>query len=135
MTNIEQRLQGLKRATDAVQGEPLVFTDQHKQNVRAFMQQEELKRSILTMLSQPKSSSDVTQLLHAKNEKLIVQNEGAIIKMLHELELEGFLQSSWQEREQKQYVVTKKGLKQLADERQREPFFQPSRLWQEVRGL
>ena len=135
MTNIEQRLQGLKRATDAVQGEPLVFTEQHKQNVRAFMQQAELKRSILTMLSQPKSSSDVTQLLHAKNEKLIVQNEGAIIKMLHELELEGFLQSSWQDREQKLYVVTKKGLKQLADERQREPFFQPSKLWQEVRGL
>lgn len=135
MTNIEQRLQQLQDETHTILGEPLVFSEQHKQNVRAFMQKAELKQSILGVLTQPKSSSDVTQLLYAKNEKLIVQNEGAIMNMLHELELAGLVQSSWNNGEQKQYIVTKKGLQQLAGERGREPLFQASKLWQEVRGL
>lgn len=134
MTNIEQRLQRLKPVTETVLGEPLLLTEQHIQNVRAFMYKSELKQSILALLAQPKSSSDVTQLLHTKNETLIRQNEGIIINLLHELELAGFVQSNWQDEEQKKYTVTKKGLQQLVGEQQREPLFQLRSLWQEVRS-
>ena len=113
---MEERLKGLKKAMNNHTFRQVKFTDAHRQKVNEQIEQlqdEDLWRVILSLLTQEKTGLELTQLLHVRGVKSIINNEGVIYTTLHAQEQQGNLESYWTVEEEKYYKLTKRGLKIL----------------------
>ena len=113
---MEERLKGLKKAMTTHTFRQVKFTDEHRQKVNQQIEQIEevnLSSIILPLLTQSKTGFELTQLLHVRGIKSILNNEGAIYTTLHEQEQQGMVESYWSKEDEKYYKLTKKGLRVL----------------------
>ncbi|MDI7742689.1 helix-turn-helix transcriptional regulator [Lysinibacillus fusiformis] len=113
---MEERLKGLKKAMNNRTFRQVKFTDAHRQKVNEQIEQlqdEDLWRVILSFLTQEKTGLELTQLLHIRGVKSIINNEGVVYTTLHAQEQQGNLESYWTVEEEKYYKLTKRGLKIL----------------------
>lgn len=113
---MEERLKRLKKAMNNHAFRQVKFTDTHRQKINEQIKQlqdEDLSRVILSLLTQAKTGLELTQLLHVRGIKSIINNEGIVYTTLHAQEQQGNLESYWTEEEEKYYKLTKKGLKVL----------------------
>ncbi|MCM3388803.1 helix-turn-helix transcriptional regulator [Ureibacillus chungkukjangi] len=110
---MEERLKGLKKAMNTHTFRQVKFTDEHRQKVNQQIEEIDLSGIIFPLLTQSKTGFELTQLLHVRGIKSILNNEGAIYTTLHEEELQGMLESYWSDEGEKHYTLTKKGLKVL----------------------
>lgn len=109
---MDDRLKNFKKAMDRTAFSNAEFTNKQKENVHRLLNEEELKNIILTLLVESKTGIEITQLLHVRGVKDIVNNEGMIYSILHEQESGGFIVASWIDGV-KHYELTKLGKKQL----------------------
>ncbi|MGN7476766.1 helix-turn-helix transcriptional regulator [Solibacillus silvestris] len=109
---MDERLKNMKKAMDRSAFSCTKFTEQHKENVHRQLNIDELKTIILSLLVDPKSGIEITQLLHVRGIQHIVGNEGMIYSILHEQVSDGFVGANWSDGV-KRYELTKHGKKQL----------------------
>lgn len=109
---MDERLKNLKKAMDRTAFSSTKFTEQHKENVQRQLNSDELKTIILSLLFEAKSGIEITQLLHVRGVRDVVNNEGMIYSILHEQESDGFVIVNWTDGV-KRYELTKSGKKQL----------------------
>lgn len=114
---MDDRLKNLKKAMDRTSFSSTKFTEQHKENVQRQLNMDELKRLILSLLFEAKSGIEITQLLHIRGIRDVINNEGIIYSILHEQESDGFVLANWTDGV-KRYELTKTGKKQLQQEGQ-----------------
>lgn len=114
---MDDRLKNLKKAMDCTAFSSTKFIEQHKQHVQRQSSVDELKKVILSLLFEAKSGIEITQLLHVRGVRDVINNEGMIYSILHEQENEGIVLASWNDGV-KCYVLTKAGKKQLQQEGQ-----------------
>ncbi|MER2238011.1 MAG: helix-turn-helix transcriptional regulator [Psychrobacillus sp.] len=120
---MEERLKGLKKAMNNRTFRQVKFTDAHRQKVNEQIEQlqdEDLWRVILSFLTQEKTGLELTQLLHIRGVKSIINNEGVVYTTLHAQEQQGNLESYWTVEEEKYYKLTKRGLKILQEQQLQE---------------
>lgn len=117
MKKMDDRLKNLKKAMDRTAFSSTKFTEQHKENVQRQLNMDELKRLILSLLFEAKSGIEITQLLHIRGIRDVINNEGIIYSILHEQESDGFVLANWTDGV-KRYELTKTGKKQLQQEGQ-----------------
>ena len=109
---MDERLKNLKKAMDRTAFSGTKFTEQHKENVQRQLNMDELKIVILSLLFEAKSGIEITQLLHVRGIRDVVDNEGMVYSILHEQESDGFVIANWTDGV-KRYKLTKVGKKQL----------------------
>ena len=85
------------------------FTEAQKQQVRAKMTPT-IEREILSLLNEPKTATELIQLLHVKGIEGLLHNEGIVFTVLHQAEIAEELIGSWNEKEEKSYRLSKKGM-------------------------
>lgn len=131
---MDERLKGLKKAMDNHTFQGIKFSDEHKKKItqQIEQQQEDVTENILSLLTQAKTGSELTQLLHLRGVKSIVNNEGCVYTILHTQELLGIIESYWVEGE-KFYQLTNKGLK-LVNKTERQKSGRLSKLFRGVRA-
>lgn len=111
---MDERLKGLKKAMNNHIFPQVKFTDDHRQKIKQQIEQlseEDITKAILSLLIKEKTGSELTQLLHVRGYKSIINNEGIVYTILHDQEQRGILQSYWCENDEKYYKLTNKGLK------------------------
>lgn len=109
---MEERLKSFKKAVDQTVFTKVEFRPKHRQQVHKQLQVLSLQQTILSMLTESKSGTEITQMLHVRGVEQIVHNEGMIYSILHEAEQHGWLSARW-ESGVKYYQLTKLGKKQL----------------------
>ena len=133
---MDERLKGLKKAMKNNTFQHVHFQDAHRKNINERIEhlcQDDITPVILPLLTQKKTGSNITQLLHARGIKSIVNNEGVVYTILHTQEQLGTVESSWSENGEKYYKLTNKGLTMLQkEELQRKDRFSLKHLFQEV---
>ncbi|KGR75647.1 helix-turn-helix transcriptional regulator [Ureibacillus sinduriensis] len=113
---MEERLKRVKKAMNTHTFGQVKFTDAHHQKINERIEQlqdADITNVILSLLTGEKTGSELTQLLHVRGIKSILNNEGIIYTTLHTQEQQGTLESYWSEEDEKYYKLTKKGLKLL----------------------
>lgn len=110
-------LKNLKQAMQKHTFQDVQFDESKQQAVYTKVQQiisvEDLKSTVLGLMQTEKSGFQLTELLHMRSEKAIIQNEGLLYQCLHELEASDLINGLWRHGE-KVYFLSKKGQKQLA---------------------
>ena len=96
----------------------LNFTEQHRQEIREkiskeYQSENEILLAVLQLLVQEKTGYDLVKLLRGRGIRKFEDNEGALYALLHQLELDGCLQASWNAANIKHYSQTNKGRKEL----------------------
>lgn len=109
---MDERLKNLKKALDRTAFSSTKFTEKNKVNVQRQLNAHELKMIILSLLFEAKSGIEITQLLHVRGIRDVVNNEGMIYSILHEQESDGFIISKWTDGV-KRYELTRNGKKLL----------------------
>lgn len=109
---MDERLKKLKKAMDQNVFNNLEFTEKHQENVQHKIHARSLKLTILSLLEERKSGIEITQILHLRKTKEIVDNEGIIYTLLHEAESDGFVVATWEDGV-KRYQLSKLGRKEL----------------------
>ncbi|MDN4495246.1 helix-turn-helix transcriptional regulator [Ureibacillus aquaedulcis] len=120
---MEERFKRLKKAMNTHTFGQVKFTDEHRQKINEKieqLQEVDITNVILSLLTGAKTGSELTQLLHVRGIKSILNNEGAVYTILHTQEQQGTLESYWVGDEEKYYKLTKKGLKYLQKQQLRE---------------
>ncbi|SOC15656.1 PadR family transcriptional regulator [Ureibacillus xyleni] len=111
---MDERLKGLKKAMDQHTFQNVQFKDAHRQQIKQQITlDEDITQIILALLTNEKTGSQITQLLHVKGTKSIVNNEGVVYTILHTEEQLGNLESYWSSDGEKYYLLTAKGKKSL----------------------
>jgi DNA-binding PadR family transcriptional regulator len=109
---VEERLKNLKKAVDQTVFTKVEFKTKHRQQIHKQLQVLPLQQTILSMLTESKSGTEIAQMLHVRGVEQIVHNEGMIYSILHEAEQHGWLSARW-ESGVKYYQLTNLGKKQL----------------------
>ena len=112
---MEERLKNLKKAVDQTVFNKVEFMAKHQKQIHNQLHIVPLKQTILSMLTELKSGTELTQMLHVRGVEKIVNNEGIIYSILHEAEQHGWLSARW-ESGVKYYQLTKLGKKQLQED-------------------
>ncbi|SCB98782.1 PadR family transcriptional regulator [Bacillus wiedmannii] len=96
----------------------LSFSDQHRKQVREKInasneKEEDISLAILQLLSNEKTGYELSQLLRGRGIRKFEGNEGFLYTVLHRLEQNRFIQSSWYHEGAKYYQLNDKGRKML----------------------
>ncbi|WP_421663779.1 PadR family transcriptional regulator [Lysinibacillus telephonicus] len=113
---MDERLKGLKKAMNNHTFRQVKFTDAHRQKINEQIEQledQDVTKFILSLLTQERTGSELTQLLHVRGIKTIINNEGIVYTILHAQEQQGIIESYWTEDDEKYYKLTNKGMKIL----------------------
>jgi DNA-binding PadR family transcriptional regulator len=115
---MEDRLKGLRKSMENTTFKHLSFSDQHRKRVRekinaSHEKEEDISLSILQLLSNEKTGYELSQLLRGRGIRKFEGNEGFLYTVLHRLEQNRFIQSSWDHSGAKYYQLNDKGNKML----------------------
>ncbi|HDR8182595.1 TPA: PadR family transcriptional regulator [Bacillus thuringiensis] len=115
---MEDRLKGLRKSMENTTFKHLSFSDQHRKQVREKInasneKEEDISLAILQLLSNEKTGYELSQLLRGRGIRKFEGNEGFLYTVLHRLEQNRFIQSSWDHAGAKYYQLNDKGRKML----------------------
>ncbi|CAM3993548.1 MULTISPECIES: PadR family transcriptional regulator [Bacillus cereus group] len=115
---MEDRLKGLRKSMENTTFKHLSFSDQHRKRVREKInvsneKEEDISLAILQLLSNEKTGYELSQLLRGRGIRKFEGNEGFLYTVLHRLEQNRFIQSSWDHSGAKYYQLNDKGRKML----------------------
>ncbi|HDR7644549.1 PadR family transcriptional regulator [Bacillus mycoides] len=115
---MEDRLKGLRRSMENTTFKHLSFSDQHRKRVRekinaSHEKEEDISLAILQLLSNEKTGYELSQLLRGRGIRKFEGNEGFLYTVLHRLEQNRLIQSSWDHAGAKYYQLNDKGRKML----------------------
>ncbi|MEX0415734.1 PadR family transcriptional regulator [Bacillus sp. C30] len=115
---MEDRLKGLRKSMENTTFKHLSFSDQHRKRVRekinaSHEKEEDISLAILQLLSNEKTGYELSQLLRGRGIRKFEGNEGFLYTILHHLEQNRFIQSSWDHSGAKYYQLNDKGRKML----------------------
>ncbi|MEK5248852.1 PadR family transcriptional regulator [Bacillus sp. FSL R9-9530] len=115
---MEDRLKGLRKSMKNTTFKHLSFSDQHRKRVRekinaSHEKEEDISLAILQLLSNEKTGYELSQLLRGRGIQKFEGNEGFLYTVLHRLEQNRFIQSSWDHSGAKYYQLNDKGRKML----------------------
>ncbi|MFC9416090.1 PadR family transcriptional regulator [Bacillus mobilis] len=115
---MEDRLKGLRKSMENTTFKHLSFSDQHRKRVREKInasneKEEDISFAILQLLSNEKTGYELSQLLRGRGIRKFEGNEGFLYTVLHRLEQNRFIQSSWDHTGAKYYQLNDKGRKML----------------------
>ncbi|MFK4468652.1 PadR family transcriptional regulator [Bacillus sp. RC252] len=115
---MEDRLKGLQKSMENTTCKHLSFSDQHRKQVREKInasneKEEDISLAILQLLSHEKTGYELSQLLRGRGIRKFEGNEGFLYTVLHRLEQNRFIQSSWDHAGAKYYQLNYKGRKML----------------------
>ena len=115
---MEDRLKGLRKSMENTTFKHLSFSDQHRNRVREKInvlneKEEDISLAILQLLSNEKTGYELSQLLRGRGIRKFEGNEGFLYTVLHRLEQNRFIQSSWDHAGAKYYQLNDKGRKML----------------------
>ncbi|KAB2454418.1 PadR family transcriptional regulator [Bacillus sp. CH126_4D] len=115
---MEDRLKGLRKSMENTTFKHLSFSDQHRKRVREKInasneKEEDISLAILQLLSNEKTGYELSQLLRGRGIRKFEGNEGFLYTVLHRLEQNRFIQSSWDHEGAKYYQLNDKGRKML----------------------
>lgn len=115
---MEDRLKGLRKSMENTTFKHLSFSDQHRKQVREKInasneKEEGISLAILQLLSNEKTGYELSQLLRGRGIRKFEGNEGFLYTVLHRLEQNRFIQSSWDHSGAKYYQLNDKGRKML----------------------
>ncbi|MGG0218225.1 PadR family transcriptional regulator [Bacillus mycoides] len=115
---MEDRLKGLRKSMENTTFKHLSFSDQHRKQVRekinaSHEKEEDISLAILQLLSNEKTGYELSQLLRGRGIRKFEGNEGFLYTVLHRLEQNRFIQSSWDHAGAKYYQLNDKGNKML----------------------
>ncbi|MHC2832213.1 PadR family transcriptional regulator [Bacillus sp. F9_6S_D1_P_5] len=115
---MENRLKGLRKSMENTTFKHLSFSDQHRKRVRekinaSHEKEEDISLAILQLLSNEKTGYELSQLLRGRGIRKFEGNEGFLYTVLHRLEQNRFIQSSWDHEGAKYYQLNDKGRKML----------------------
>ncbi|MED2015760.1 PadR family transcriptional regulator [Bacillus wiedmannii] len=115
---MEDRLKGLRKSMENTTFKHLSFSDQHRKWVRekinaSHEKEEDISLAILQLLSNEKTGYELSQLLRGRGIRKFEGNEGFLYTVLHRLEQNRFIQSSWDHEGAKYYQLNDKGRKML----------------------
>ncbi|MGE8054106.1 PadR family transcriptional regulator [Bacillus mycoides] len=115
---MEDRLKGLRKSMENTTFKHLSFSDQHRKQVREKInasneKEEDISLAILQLLSNEKTGYELSQLLRGRGIRKFEGNEGFLYTVLHRLEQNCFIQSSWDHAGAKYYQLNDKGRKML----------------------
>lgn len=96
----------------------LSFSDQHQKRVREKINQssekeEDILLAVLQLLMNEKTGYELMQLLRGRGIQKFEGDEGSLYTVLHRLEQNRFIQSSWDHAGAKYYQLNDKGNKML----------------------
>ncbi|MGG0206544.1 PadR family transcriptional regulator [Bacillus mycoides] len=115
---MEDRLKGLRKSMENTTFKHLSFSDQRRKRVRekinaSHEKEEDISLAILQLLSNEKTGYELSQLLRGRGIQKFEGNEGFLYTVLHRLEQNRFIQSSWDHSGAKYYQLNDKGNKML----------------------
>ncbi|HDR7281295.1 MULTISPECIES: PadR family transcriptional regulator [Bacillus cereus group] len=115
---MDDRLKGLQKSMENTTFKHLSFSDQHRKRVREKInasneKEEDISLAILQLLSNEKTGYELSQLLRGRGIRKFEGNEGFLYTVLHRLEQNRFIQSSWDHTGAKYYQLNDKGRKML----------------------
>ncbi|ANV73287.1 PadR family transcriptional regulator [Bacillus cereus] len=115
---MEDRLKGLRKSMENTTFKHLSFSDQHQKQVREKInasneKEEDISLAILQLLSNEKTGYELSQLLRGRGIRKFEGNEGFLYTVLHRLEQNRLIQSSWDNAGAKYYQLNDKGRKML----------------------
>ncbi|EOO14819.1 PadR family transcriptional regulator [Bacillus cereus] len=115
---MEDRLKGLRKSMENTTFKHLSFSDQHRKQVREKInasneKEEDISLAILQLLSHEKTGYELSQLLRGRGIRKFEGNEGFLYTVLHRLEQNRFIQSSFDHAGAKYYQLNDKGRKML----------------------
>ncbi|MFS0780985.1 PadR family transcriptional regulator [Bacillus sp. 1P06AnD] len=110
---MEDKLRALGKTMKKAGKQQLQFTSAHKSAVFNEIKKENTLAHTLQLLTEARTGVELMGLLRSRGITKFDHQEGFLYTMLHQLEKEGFLASSWNEEEQKYYRLTSKGAKTL----------------------
>ncbi|HDR7896253.1 PadR family transcriptional regulator [Bacillus pacificus] len=115
---MEDRLKGLRKSMENKTFKHLSFSDQHRKQVHEKInasneKEEDISLAILQLLSNEKTGYELSQLLRGRGIRKFEGNEGFLYTVLHRLEQNRFIQSSWDHEGAKYYQLNDKGRKML----------------------
>ncbi|EJQ34098.1 MULTISPECIES: PadR family transcriptional regulator [Bacillus cereus group] len=115
---MEDRLKGLRKSMENTTFKHLSFSDQHRKQVREKInasneKEEDISLAILQLLSNEKTGYELSQLLRGRGIRKFEGNEGFLYTVLHRLEQNRLIQSSWDHAGAKYYQLNDKGRKML----------------------
>ncbi|HDR4912508.1 PadR family transcriptional regulator [Bacillus cereus] len=115
---MEDRLKGLRKSMENTTFKHLSFSDQHQKQVREKInasneKEEDISLAILQLLSNEKTGYELSQLLRGRGIRKFEGNEGFLYTVLHRLEQNRLIQSSWDHAGAKYYQLNDKGRKML----------------------
>ncbi|MFK9093669.1 PadR family transcriptional regulator [Bacillus salipaludis] len=115
---MEDRLKNLKKSMDRTVFTQLNFTDQHRKDIRDKIKQqdeneEDVLLAVMQLLVQEKNGFELVKLLRGRGVRKFEDNEGFLYILLHRLEQNQWIHSTWKESKEKNYRLTDKGKKIL----------------------
>lgn len=115
---MEDRLKGLRKSMENTTFKHLSFSDQHRKRVhekinQSYEKEEDILLAVLQLLTIEKTGYELVQLLRGRGIRKFEGNEGFLYTLLHRLEQNRFIQSSWDHSGAKYYQLNDKGRKVL----------------------
>ena len=112
---MENRLKRLKKSMDHTAFNQLQFTEQHRKEIRAKISEtdDSVLLAVMQLLVEEKTGYELVQFLQGRGMRKFEDSEGSLYALLHQLERDGCLQSSWNESAVKYYQLNNKGNKLL----------------------
>ena len=115
---MEDKLTRLKSAMKKHTFLDLKFTESHRNSIHNAIEKHDVSKEdiligIFRSLDKEKSGYQINDALYQKGIRKFENNEGSLYAALHELEKEGWLQSSWETEESKLYSLDERAKKWL----------------------
>ncbi|EMA6342259.1 PadR family transcriptional regulator [Bacillus cytotoxicus] len=115
---MEERLKGLRKSMEKTTFKHLNFSDQHRKQVyeeinKPYENEEDIFLAVLQLLMNEKTGYELASLLRGRGIRKFEENEGFLYTLLHRLEQNRFIQSSWDHSGAKYYQLNNKGRKIL----------------------
>ncbi|MDC2863539.1 PadR family transcriptional regulator [Bacillus sp. BP-3] len=115
---MEDRLKGLRKSMENTTFKHLSFSDQYRKQVyekinKPCENEEDTLLAVLQLLIHEKTGYELAQLLRGRGIQKFEGNEGFLYTLLHRLEQNHFIQSSWDHSGAKYYQLNDKGRKML----------------------
>ncbi|WP_085994182.1 PadR family transcriptional regulator [Oceanobacillus senegalensis] len=115
---MEEQLKGLRKSMKKTTFKQLDFSAQqrkevHKKINKSYENDEDIFLAVLRLLIHEKTGYELTQLLRGRGIQKFEENEGFLYTLLHRLEQNHFIQSSWDYTGAKYYQIDNKGRKIL----------------------
>lgn len=115
---MEDKLTRLKSAMKKHTFLDLKFTENHRNSIHTAIEKQDVSKEdiligIFRSLDKEKSGYQINEALYQKGIRKFENNEGSLYAALHELEKEGWLQSSWETEERKLYSLDERAKKWL----------------------